>query len=268
MYHAWSYALDGRLIGAPNIARDESLDRETLGLVPVHLAVWEGLIWLSLAADPAPVTAQLEPALHDRFGELEKFRRYDVGSLAVGRSITYEIAANWKLVVENYLECYHCPVAHPGFSSVINVDPDSYALASSGYVSTQKGPVRSSVLEGKKAAPYDATGDINRSTSVFVFPNFTLDIIPGPPNMNAGAWFPIDERRTLGTYDYFFSEGVPQKTIEEMIAFNEQVGLEDNGLVESVHAGLESGMVEHGRLLPTSEHLIQHFQRLIYGYLS
>jgi hypothetical protein len=151
---------------------------------------------------------------------------------------------------------------------VINVDPDSYALASSGYVSTQKGPVRSSVLEGKKAAPYDATGDINRSTSVFVFPNFTLDIIPGPPNMNAGAWFPIDERRTLGTYDYFFSEDVPQKTIEEMIAFNEQVGLEDNGLVESVHAGLESGMVEHGRLLPTSEHLIQHFQRLIYGYLS
>ena len=84
MYHAWSYALDGRLIGAPNIARDESLDRESLGLVPVHLDVWEGLIWLSLAEDPAPVTAQLEPALRDRFGELEKFRRYDVGSLAVG----------------------------------------------------------------------------------------------------------------------------------------------------------------------------------------
>ena len=83
-----------------------------------------------------------------------------------------------------------------------------------------------------------------------------------------GAWFLIDERRTLGTYDYFFSEDVPPKTIEEMIAFNEQVGLEDNGLVESVHAGLESGMVEHGRLLPTSEHLIQHFQRLIYSYLS
>ena len=77
-----------------------------------------------------------------------------------------------------------------------------------------------------------------------------------------------DNWSLAGKYDYFFSEDVPQKTIEEMIAFNEQVGLEDNGLVESVHAGLESGMVEHGRLLPTSEHLIQHFQRLIYSYLS
>ena len=151
---------------------------------------------------------------------------------------------------------------------MIDVDPDAYSLASSGYVSTQKGPVRTSVIEGRKEAPYDPTGDIDRSTSVFVFPNFTVDIIPGPPNMNAGAWIPIDERRTLGTYDYFFSEDVPPKTIEEMIAFNEQVGAEDNSLVESVHAGLESGMVEHGRLLPTSEHLIQHFQGLIYSYLS
>jgi len=124
------------------------------------------------------------------------------------------------------------------------------------------------VLEGRKDAPYDTSGGINRSTSIFVFPNFTIDIIPGPPNMLGGAWIPIDERRTLGTYDYFFSEDVPQKTIDEMIAFNEQVGVEDNGLVEAVHAGLESGMVEHGRLLPTSEHLIQHFQRLIYSYLS
>ena len=130
---------------------------------------------------------------------------------------------------------------------MINVDPDSYALASSGYVSTQKGPVRSSVLEGKKAAPYDATGEIDRSTSVFVFPNFTVDIIPGPPNMNAGAWFPIDERRTLGTYDYFFSEDVPQKTIEEMIAFNEQVGARGQ---RPRRVGARRPRVGHGRARP------------------
>ena len=112
-YHAWSYGLDGRLLGAPNIARDEALDRDRLGLVPVALEVWEGLVWLSLADDPAPVSAQLEPALHDRFGELEKFRRYGVGGLAVGASIEYEVAANWKLIVENFMECYHCGPVHP-----------------------------------------------------------------------------------------------------------------------------------------------------------
>jgi Rieske 2Fe-2S family protein len=118
-YHAWSYALDGRLIGAPNIGRDETLDRDTLGLFPVHLDVWEGLIWLSLADDPEPVAAQLEPALIDRFGELEKFRRYGIGSLAVGTSISYDIDANWKLVVENFMECYHCAPIHPELTSLL-----------------------------------------------------------------------------------------------------------------------------------------------------
>jgi Rieske 2Fe-2S family protein len=118
-YHAWSYALDGRLIGAPNIARDEELDRDRFSLVPVHLAVWEGLTWLSLANDPPPVTSQLEPPLLDRFGELATFRRYGVGSLAVGQSITYEIAANWKLVVENFMECYHCAPVHPELTSLL-----------------------------------------------------------------------------------------------------------------------------------------------------
>ena len=118
-YHAWSYALDGRMIGAPNIARDETLDRDALSLFPVHLDIWEGLIWLSLADDPTPVAAQIEPALIDRFGELEKFGRYGIGSLAVGKSISYDIAANWKLVVENFMECYHCAPIHPELTSLL-----------------------------------------------------------------------------------------------------------------------------------------------------
>jgi len=262
-YHAWTYGLDGCLLKAPRSEREPGFDSDNYSLFPVQVGTWGPFIYVNadLEADSLEETLGVLPETVAETG-------IDLDSLKFHHRGEYVIEANWKIAVENYLECYHCPVAHTGFSSVINVDPDEYALASSGYVSTQKGPVRSSVLEGKKAAPYDATGEIDRSTSVFVFPNFTVDIIPGPPNMNGGAWFPIDERRTLGTYDYFFSEDVPQKTVEEMIAFNEQVGAEDNSLVESVHAGLESGMVEHGRLLPTSEHLIQHFQRLIYSYLS
>ena len=116
-YHAWSYGLDGKLIGAPNIARDETLDKASLGLIPIHLAEWQGLLWLSLADDPAPIEEQLEPALLARFGELQKFNRYGIGSLQVGASITYEIDANWKLVVENFMECYHCAPSSPGADS-------------------------------------------------------------------------------------------------------------------------------------------------------
>jgi Rieske 2Fe-2S family protein len=118
-YHAWSYSLDGRLVGAPNIARDESLEREKLGLVPVALEVWEGLIWLSLAKDPGTVRDQLEPALRARFGDLEKFERYGIANLAVGTSISYDIAANWKLVVENFMECYHCAPVHPELTRLL-----------------------------------------------------------------------------------------------------------------------------------------------------
>lgn len=118
-YHAWSYGLDGRLLGAPNIKADESLDRDSLGLVPVALESWEGLIWINLAPDPKPLASQLEPSLVDRFGELGKFQRYGIGDLKVGVSITYEVAANWKLVVENFMECYHCAPVHPELTRLL-----------------------------------------------------------------------------------------------------------------------------------------------------
>ncbi len=112
-YHAWSYGLDGWLLGAPNIAREEHLDRGAFGLLPVHLEVWEGLVWVNLAQNPEPLAAQLEPPLLKRFGTLDTFARYRVGELAVGRRIEYEVRANWKLVVENFMECYHCGPVHP-----------------------------------------------------------------------------------------------------------------------------------------------------------
>ncbi|MEA2526542.1 MAG: glycine betaine catabolism [Thermomicrobiales bacterium] len=112
-YHAWSYALDGRLIGAPNIAREEGFDREAFGLFPVHAEVWEGLIWLNLADEPEPLAAQIEPTIVGRLGSLEKFGRWGLGELAVGKRIEYDVQANWKLIVENFMECYHCGPVHP-----------------------------------------------------------------------------------------------------------------------------------------------------------
>lgn len=112
-YHAWSYGLDGRLLGAPNLANDERLDRAAHGLIPVNLGVWQGLIWLNLSDQPASLTRQVEAPIEKRFGSLDAFARYGVGDLRVGRSISYEIDANWKLIVENFMECYHCAPVHP-----------------------------------------------------------------------------------------------------------------------------------------------------------
>ena len=153
-YHAWTYGLDGCLLKAPRSEREPGFDADNYSLFPVQVDTWGPFIFVNvdLEADSLSETLGVLPETVAETG-------IDLDSLKFHHRGEYVIEANWKIAVENYLECYHCPVAHPGFSSVINVDPDAYALASSGYVSTQKGPVRSSVLEGKKAAPYDATGE-------------------------------------------------------------------------------------------------------------
>src|SRR6266852_9835550 len=99
-YHAWTYGLDGRLIGAPNVMSDVQFERSLFGLLPVSLEVWEGFIYLNLADDPAPIATQVNAPIIERFGSYAPFARYDLGKLIVGKTITYDVQANWKLVLE------------------------------------------------------------------------------------------------------------------------------------------------------------------------
>ena len=118
-YHAWTYGLDGRLIGAPNVLSDEQFERALFGLLPVALEVWEGLVWLNLGDDPASIADQLNEPIIERFGGYAAFARYDVGNLKVGKRIAYDMQANWKLVLENFMECYHCGPMHPEFCRLL-----------------------------------------------------------------------------------------------------------------------------------------------------
>src|SRR5947209_14243273 len=88
-YHAWTYGLNGRLIGAPNVLSEAQFDRTAFGLLPVALEVWEGLIWLNLADAPTPIATQLNEPIVERFGSYAPFARYEIGRLKVGKSIEY-----------------------------------------------------------------------------------------------------------------------------------------------------------------------------------
>ena len=109
-YHAWSYRLDGALAGTPNVADDELIDRASLGLMGVALDVWDGFVWVTLAEDPSLLRDQLALWSSD---DPFQWERYGVGELVVGAKTTYDVAANWKLIVENYNECLHCVNVHP-----------------------------------------------------------------------------------------------------------------------------------------------------------
>jgi choline monooxygenase len=253
-YHAWTYALDGTLRAAPRSEREPGFDPSGYSLLPVAVETWGPLVFVN----PAPGAGPLAEALGPLPGFVAE-SGLELDRLRFRRRAEWEVASNWKIVMENYLECYHCPVAHPGFSKVIDVDPDAYQLRSEGLVSSQFGPVRS---------PAAGNGDGQMAQYHLLWPSSTLNIDPGPGNLSVDVTHPAGPERSAGFTDYYFYEEVPDETAAQMIEFATQVGREDAALVESVHRGLASGMVPHGRLLTNSEHLIQHFQRLVHDALT
>jgi glycine betaine catabolism A len=120
-YHSWSYGLDGSLLGVPNTSecRQELVENENYGLEPVHLQIWHGMIWLNVSENPLLVEQQLNTQIFERFGELETFSRYQIQNLRVAHRKEYDVKANWKIIVENFQECYHCSAIHPELTATL-----------------------------------------------------------------------------------------------------------------------------------------------------
>jgi phenylpropionate dioxygenase-like ring-hydroxylating dioxygenase large terminal subunit len=262
-YHAWTYGLDGSLRAAPRSEREADFDAESFSLLPVQVDSWGPLLFVNPDLETTPLAEALGPLP----GHVEA-SGLDLSRLRFRERSDWEIAANWKITIENYLECYHCPVAHPGFSKVIDVDPDAYVLRCEGLVSSQFGTPKPAALAGDGKAPYNPSGDITEAQYHLLWPNTTVNLEAGPGNLSVDVTRPAGPGRSAGLTDYFFYEEVSDETARELMAFANQVGLEDSALVESVQRGLDSGMVPHGRLLLSSEHLIQHFQRLVFDALA
>ena len=114
-YHSWTYDLDGCLIGTPNVKEDEHFDREQYPLHSFPVDTYAGFLFVNLAREPRP----LLESLNDGVESVTAFDRFGMEDLRVGVRIVYEVKANWKIVVENYNECLHCPVVHPELVQVV-----------------------------------------------------------------------------------------------------------------------------------------------------
>jgi hypothetical protein len=115
---------------------------------------------------------------------------------------------------------------------------------------------------------YDLSGDIERSQFHLLFPGTVINVMPGRPNLSIGPIVPLTPERTYRALDYFVDPEADETWIEEMLAFDVQVGVEDRELVERVHAGVRSGVLDEGRLMPRSEQLVSHFQSLVVDALA
>lgn len=265
-YHAWTYALDGSLKGAPRASSEECFVKQQLGLRKASAQTWGPFVFVHLS--------ETAPDLMDWLGEVPALvagSGLDIDNLRFNHRAEYDLACNWKVAMENYLECYHCPNAHPGFSDVMDTDLDAYQLKSEKGFAWQNGPLRP-LAEGMTAISANAftghEGEVAEGRYFAVYPNLKININPGRGNLSIGPMIPSGPDSCHGLLDYYFGADVPEEWIGNMLEFDNQVGFEDRALVESVQDGIRSGSLTEGRIMLKSEALISSFQRWVLDQLS
>jgi len=199
-YHAWTYGLDGRLIGAPHMDDVPGFVKADYSLQAVNLALWEGFIFANLADSPTPLEETFAPLAG-------KFSHWNLPKLRSAKRIEYDVRANWKLIFENYSECYHCPGVHPMLSKVSPYDSAENDVCEGpflgGFMSITKGT--GLTMSGKACAL--PVGDIRSEdhARVFyysIFPNMLLSL--HPEYVMVHQLWPKSLQRTLILCDWFF----------------------------------------------------------------
>ena len=172
-YHAWTYDLDGKLLSAPLMKEDRGFQKNKCSLHQAKVYVWEGFVFINLDKNPAPFETQMEALIG-------KFSNWKMSELRIAHHIKYELNCNWKLILQNYQECYHCPGVHPllsQFTPVQSARHDSNnGVVLGGYMDLTKDR-GSMTLDGEAAAPVigDVSGkDLQRIYYYSVFPNMLL----------------------------------------------------------------------------------------------
>ena len=210
---------------------------------PASVGTWGPFLFVNPDAGAAPLAEHL--------GDLPEIlaRDIDVDGLVFHSRVAFGANANWKIVVENFLECYHCATAHP-------------ALQRRGRRASRPLPARGAPDVRRAVLPGEDDGE-TRGSSTCSIPNTGINVFPGPANLSIGPIAPTGTDRTERYLDYFFAPDVDEAWLRDFFAFDDQVGREDTLLVESVHRGMASGLLEHGRLLVNAEPLLAAFQRWV-----
>ena len=262
-YHAWTYGLDGRLIGAPHMDQVPDFDKGDYSLHAVNLALWEGLIFMNLADAGTRLRSEAtaRQALGD-FISLErwfapltgKFSHWNLPKLRTAKRIEYDVKANWKLMFENYSECYHCPGVHPMLSKVSPYDSAENDLTEGpflgGFMKINKGA--GLTMSGKACAL--PVGKIENLQEVFyysIFPNMLLSLHPEYVMLHQ-LW-PQSPERTLILCDWFFHPDAFNRSDfkpDDAIEFWDMTNRQDWHVCELSQQGIVSRAYEPGPYSP------------------
>jgi choline monooxygenase len=256
-YHGWTYNLDGALIVTPEFSRVRNFDRSANGLIPVHTALWEGLVFAKLF--------NAGPSLEDFLGSdlRQHIRLLSLETLHWMERRVYTLNCNWKVFVDNYLDGgYHVPHLHRGLNSVL--DSVNYTIETGERFCLQSSP-----MSAEKADAETATvrkGD--RALYYWIYPNLMINCYEGVVDFNLVC--PREVDRTEVIFDFYFS-GVSEACREQnlaSIAVSERIQAEDVAICESVQKGLASRAYTAGRLSVRREAGEHLFHKLLYADLK
>ena len=250
-YHAWTYGLDGKLIGAPHMDDVAGFDKADYSLHVVNLASWEGFIFVNLAKKPMPLEEWFAPLAG-------KFSHWNMSILRSAKRIEYDVHANWKLMFENYSECYHCPGVHPMLSKVSPYDSAENDLCEGPFLGGFMSITRGTGLTMSGRACALPVGGINAADSqrVFyysIFPNMLLSL--HPEYVMVHQLWPQSPGRTLILCDWFFhpdAAGVsdPRYNPNDAIEFWDITNKQDWHVCELSQQGIASRAYQPGPYSP------------------
>jgi choline monooxygenase len=252
-YHGWTYDLAGQLLGTPEFDGVDDFRKEDNGLLPLAVDTWGPLVFVNLSATHPSLAEALSP-LPERMGGL--------GSLRFIERRTYELACNWKVFVDNYLDGgYHVNSVHPSLASVL--DYSEYRTVCAGLTSVQTSPLLApEVRDSGDAVSTVRVGEM--ALYGWAFPNFMVNLYGGVMDTNVVHPLSPGSCRVeidfyMSTLESFDSGRVARETVE----IGHQIQLEDVGVCEDVQRGLASRSFDTGRYSVRREMAVHHFHQLL-----
>ena len=260
-YHGWTYSLQGELLRAPEMEGVERFHPEDMRLRGVAVATWGPLVFVNLDGTAPPIADVLEtiPSRVAHFG---------CESMRYVMRKEYELACNWKVYVDNYLEGYHIPVVHPSLHK--EIDYDNYRVEPYRYSSIQHAPLRP-VHGASQDRKYDpsATG-IPEAVYGWVFPNVMLNIYMG--QMQTNVVVPVSHDRTIVVFEWFATDPPSDPAIDpiwsRLVEFSDEIQAEDVNICQTVQRNLQSRVYDRGRYSAKREQGVHHFHSLLHEFLT
>jgi choline monooxygenase len=264
-YHAWSYRTDGSLRTARGTQDMPDFDPKDFGLRPVQVETFCHFVYINMdpkAAALASQTEHLERELRGYAPEIDK--------LTHARRLEWEIKANWKNAIDNFLECFHCNVAHPAFADL--VDMPTYRSKTYGIWSSH---VAHPGKPDGAAFTYEQRSNEPGFAAWWLWPNLTAIVLPGCSNFITFQMIPTGPETTHEIMDFYLLNPNPTSVEEAAIRYhNDILNPEDISVVESVQRGLHSLGYNQGRYVvdkdrsENSEHALHHFHGMVLDALA